>query len=148
MLFIRNEVLRGKKVQPCYSENVEMVYFDTSAVAPPPCDFQMKLFVRYRLNLWRCSVPPGLHVSSQVLSDVLPSSSQGLRWCRSAVSSSTFSPLQEMLWWCVWWPDKDLLVWLSTAHDAALSAVEACTGWGSAWREADLCFPRDWNRHG
>lgn len=43
-----------------------MVYFDTSAVVPPPLPsaFRIKLFIRHRLSLWGCSVPPGLYASS------------------------------------------------------------------------------------
>lgn len=40
--FYQKRAISKQKVQPCYFENVEMVYFDISAVVPPPCA-QMKI---------------------------------------------------------------------------------------------------------
>lgn len=53
---------KKRKVWLCYFENVEMVYFDISEVPPPPCAFQMKVFLRRRLILSVCSVPLGFHI--------------------------------------------------------------------------------------
>lgn len=53
VLFYQKQVISKQKVQPSSFESVEIVYFGFSGVVPPspPCAFQMKLFVRHRLNL-------------------------------------------------------------------------------------------------
>lgn len=60
--FYHKQAVSKQKVQLCYFENVEMVYFDISKVPPPPSAFQMKVFVRHRLNLRICSVALGFHI--------------------------------------------------------------------------------------
>lgn len=138
--FSQKQAISKQKVQLCYLENVEMVYFDISEL-PPPCAFQMKLFVRHILNLWRHSVPPGLRVSSHFpamgrfvhfpSAEVTPECSE--HRCLVALARSGVVARKAVV-------QPFLTFFCQSVHH-----LGPCLKGG---QPQNLSFPRDWNRHG